>query len=84
MNKNTELKILKLELKQQEIVEKNLSIKIQRYEHANKLVRNTIALQDIDDLKAEQETTQIQKEILLSKIESIQELFTGDSTQDST
>ena len=63
---------------------KNLSIKIQRYEHANKLVRNTIALQDIDDLKAEQETTQIQKEILLSKIESIQELFTGDSTQDST
>ena len=84
MSKDTELKILKLELKQQEIVEKNLSIKIQRYEHANKLVRNTIALQDIDDLKAEQETTQIQKEILLSKIESIQELFTGDSTQDST
>ena len=83
MSKETELKILKLELKQQEVVEKNLSKKIQRYEHANNLVRNTIAQQDIDDLKAEQETAQLQKEILTSKIESIQELFTGDSTKDS-
>ena len=83
MNKDTELKILKLELKQQEIVEKNLSKKIQRYEHANKLVRNTIAQQDIDDLKTEQETAQLQKEILSSKIESIEELFTGDCTKDS-
>ena len=71
MSKDTELKILKLELKQQEIVEKNLSKKIQRYEHANKLVRNTIAQQDIDDLKAEQETAELQKEILSSKIDSL-------------
>ena len=71
MSKDTELKILKLELKQQEVVEKNLSKKIQRYEHANKLVRNTIAQQDIDDLKAEQETAELQKEILSSKIDSL-------------
>lgn len=82
MSKDTELKILKLELKQQEILEKNLAKKIQRYEHANKLVRNTIAQQDIDDLKTEQETAQLQKEILSSKIESIQELFTGNYTKD--
>ena len=78
MSKDTELKILKLELKQQEIVEQNLTKKIQRYEQANQLVRNTIAQQDIDDLKTEQKTAQLQKEILSSKIESIEELFTGD------
>ena len=71
MGKDIELKILKLELKQQEIIEKNLSKKIQRYEHANKLVRNTIAQQDIDDLKTEQKTAQLQKEILSSKIDSL-------------
>ena len=71
MNKDTELKILKLELKKQEIIEKNLSKKIQRYEHANQLIRNTIAQQDIDDLKTEQETAQLQKEILSSKIDSL-------------
>jgi hypothetical protein len=71
MSKDTELKILKLELKQQEVIEKNLLKKIKRYEHANKLVRNTIAQQDIDDLKTEQETAQLQKEILSSKIDSL-------------
>jgi hypothetical protein len=71
MSKDTELKILKLELRQQEVIEKNLSKKIQRYEHANKLVRNTIAQQDIDDLKTEQETAKLQKEILSSKIDSL-------------
>ena len=70
MSKDTELKILKLELKQQEIIGKNLQKKITRYEKANSIVNNTIAQQDIDDLKAELQTSELQKEILSSKINS--------------
>jgi len=70
MSKDTELKILKLELKQQEIIGKNLQKKITRYEKANNIVNNTIAQQDIDDLKTELQTSELQKEILSSKINS--------------
>ncbi len=70
MSKDTELKILKLELKQQEIIGKNLQKKITRYEKANSIVNNTIAQQDIDDLKTELQTSELQKEILSSKINS--------------
>ena len=79
MNKDTELKILKLELKQQEIVEKNLSKKIQRYEHANKLVRNTIAQQDIDDSKNRSKNCPTSKRNFVIKNRIYKELFTGDS-----
>ena len=73
MSKDTELKILKLELKQQEIIGKNLQKKITRYEKANSIVNNTIAQQDIDDLKAELQTSELQKEILSSKINSFKD-----------
>lgn len=72
-NKDTELKILKLELKQQEIIGKNLQKKITRYEKANNIVNNAIAQQDIDDLKAELQTSELQKEILSSKINSFKD-----------
>jgi len=54
------------------LVAKNLEKKISRYEKANTIVKNTIAQQEIDDLKTELETAKLQKEILSSKIESLQ------------
>tara|TARA_R110002073_G_scaffold318750_1_gene493031 strand:+ start:302 stop:523 length:222 start_codon:yes stop_codon:yes gene_type:complete len=71
MNKDTDLKILKLELKQQNLIQNNLQKKIDRYEKANNSVHNTIAQQDIDDLKTELQTCELQKEILSSKIDSL-------------
>ena len=70
MNKKAEIKILSLELEQQSIIAQNLNKKITRYEKANSVVKNTIAQQEIDDLKTELQTAEIQKEILSSKIES--------------
>ena len=71
MSKETELKVLQLEFKQQEVIANNLTVKIDRYEKANSIVKNTIAQQDIDDLKTELKTAELQKEILSSKIESL-------------
>ena len=68
MNKETELKVLNLELEKQNLVIKNLNRKIQRFERANRLVENTISQEEIDDLKLEISTLEIQKEIILSKI----------------
>jgi len=73
MSENTQIKILQLELKKQEVVEQNLEKKIGRYEKANSIVNNTIAQQEIDDLKTELETARLQKEILSSKIESLKD-----------
>ena len=73
MSENTQIKILQLELKKQEVIAKNLKNKISRYEKANTIVKNTIAQQDIDDLKTELETAEIQKEILSSKTKSLQD-----------
>ena len=73
MNENTQIKILQLELKKQQVVAQNLEKKIGRYEKANSIVKNTIAQQEIDDLKTELETARLQKEILSSKIESLQD-----------
>ena len=72
MNENTQIKILQLELKKQQVIAQNLEKKIGRYEKANSIVKNTIAQQEIDDLKTELETARLQKEILSSKIESLQ------------
>ena len=73
MTKQTEIKVLSLEFQQQEVIANNLQKKIGRYEKANSIVKNTIAQQDIDDLKTELETAELQKEILSSKIKSLQD-----------
>lgn len=73
MNTDAQKKILKLELAQQAVIIHNLSKKITRYEKANKIVKNTIAQQEIDDLKTELKTAELQKEILSSKIQAIQD-----------
>jgi len=73
MSNETQLKVLSLELEQQSIIAQNLSKKIDRYERANSIVKNTIAQQEIDDLKTELKTAEIQKEILSSKIEALQD-----------
>jgi len=73
MSENTQIKILQLELKKQQVVAQNLEKKIGRYEKANSIVKNTVAQQEIDDLKTELETARLQKEILSSKIESLKD-----------
>ena len=73
MSEDTQIKILQLEFKKQEIIAQNLEKKIGRYEKANSIVKNTIAQQEIDDLKTELETARLQKEILSSKIESLKD-----------
>ena len=52
---------------------KNLEQKITKYENANNIVKNTIAQQDIDDLKTDLHTAEIEKQILCSQIEAIKE-----------
>jgi hypothetical protein len=71
MDELTTLKILELKYEQQEIISKNLYKKITKYENANSLVKNTIAQQDIDDLKTDLQTAEIEKEILSSQIVAI-------------
>lgn len=73
MTKQTEIKVLSLEFQQQEVIANNLKKKIGRYEKANSIVKNTIAQQEIDDLKTELKTAELQKEILSSKIQSLQD-----------
>ena len=71
MNKETQLKVLNLELTKQELLIKNLSKKIQRLEKANERVYNAISQEEIDDLKLELETLEIQKKIIQSKIRDV-------------
>ncbi len=71
MDESTTLKILELKYEQQEVISKNLYKKITKYENANSIVKNTIAQQDIDDLKTDLQTAEIEKEILSSQINAI-------------
>lgn len=71
MDELTTLKILELKYEQQEIISKNLYKKITKYENANSIVKNTIAQQDIDDLKTDLQTAEIEKEILSSQISAM-------------
>lgn len=71
MDESTTLKILELKYEQQEIISKNLYKKITKYENANSIVKNTIAQQDIDDLKTDLQTAEIEKEILSSQISAM-------------
>ena len=68
MDESTTLKILELKYEQQEVISKNLEQKITKYENANAIVQNTVAQQDIDDLKTDLQTAEIEKEILCSQI----------------
>ena len=71
MNKDTELKVLNLELEKQNLLIKNISRKINRFERANLLVHNTISQEEIEDLKLELKTLEIQKAIIESKIKDV-------------
>jgi hypothetical protein len=73
MDESTTLKILELKYEQQEVISKNLAKKITKYENANNIVQNTIAQQDIDDLKTDLHTAEIEKQILCSQISAIKE-----------
>jgi len=73
MSEKTQIKILQLELRKQEVIAQNLEKKIGRYEKANSIVKNTIAQQEIDDIKTELETARLQKAILSSKIELLKD-----------
>jgi len=71
MNKDTEIKVLNLELEKQNLLIKNISRKIHRFEKANRLVHNAISQEEIDDLKLELKTLEIQREIIQSKIQDV-------------
>lgn len=71
MNKDTEIKVLNLELEKQNLLIKNISRKINRFEKANRLVHNAISQEEIDDLKLELKTLEIQKQIIQSKIKDV-------------
>ena len=73
MDESTTLKILELKYEQQEVISKNLAQKITKYENANNIVQNTIAQQDIDDLKTDLQTAELEKQILSSQIKAIKE-----------
>jgi hypothetical protein len=73
MDESTTLKILELKYEQQEVISKNLAKKITKYENANNIVQNTIAQQDIDDLKTDLHSAEIEKQILCSQIAAIKE-----------
>jgi hypothetical protein len=71
MNKETQQKVLELELEKLEIQSRTLDRKIARCERANKRVFNAISQEEIDELKTELKTTKLEKEILISKIKEI-------------
>lgn len=71
MNKDTEIKVLNLELEKQNLLIKSISRKINRFEKANRLVHNAISQEEIDDLKLELKTLEIQKQIIQSKIKDV-------------
>jgi len=70
-SKTTQKKILELELQKESLVIKNLQRKIQRFDKANKIVKNAISQEEIDDLKLELKTLELQQEILKSQIEAL-------------
>ena len=70
-SKTTQKKILELELQKESLVIKNLQRKIQRFDEANKIVKNAISQEEIDDLKLELKTLELQQEILKSQIEAL-------------
>ena len=64
-------KILGLKLEKQELQNKNLQNKIDKYNRVNDKVPNTVAQQDIDDLEVELQSTEIELEIIQTQLEAL-------------
>jgi len=72
MNQDTELSILKLELKKQQKICSSLERKKAKYEMANERVFNAVSQDDIDDVQLELDTKYLEIEILKAKIKELQ------------
>lgn len=71
MNKESEKRILKLQLQKREKIKKALERKLDKYLKANRRVFNAISQEEIDDVKLDIETQKLEIEILRTKIEDI-------------
>lgn len=71
MNKESEKRILQLELEKREKIRKALERKLVKYNRANKRVFNAISQEEINEVQLEIETQQLEIEILKTKIKDI-------------
>ena len=71
MNRESEKRILKLELEKREKIRKASERKLEKYKKANQRVFNAISQDEIDDLKLDIETQTLEIEILKTKIKDI-------------
>lgn len=71
MNKESEKRILQLELEKREKIRKALERKLVKYNRANQRVFNAISQEEINEVQLEIETQQLEIEILKTKIKDI-------------
>ena len=71
MNRESEKRILKLELEKRDKIRKASERKLEKYNRANQRVFNAISQEEIDEIKLEIETQILEIEILKTKIKDI-------------
>ena len=71
MSKDTEKHILELELKKRETICSASKRKLDKYQRANSRVFNAVSQDEIDDVKLEIKTQELEIEILKTKIGDI-------------
>lgn len=71
MNRESEKRILKLELEKRDKIRKASERKLDKYNRANQRVFNAISQEEIDEIKLEIETQILEIEILKTKIKDI-------------
>lgn len=72
MNEN-QIKILNLELAKKKHVLEYLNKKLKRYQRANSRITNVISKEEIEDLTFQIRNTEIEIEILQTKIKDVQD-----------
>lgn len=70
-SKETQQKILELELEKENLAIRNLERKIRRFEKANEIVKNVISQDDIDEVKLELKKKELQKKIIESQMDAL-------------
>ncbi len=72
-DKDIQKTILDLKMQQEAVKSNNLKSKIDRYNRANEKVPNTVAQQDIDDLVYELKSSEMEKEIIRTQLEALED-----------
>lgn len=70
-SKETQLDILKLELKKREKIYNSCSRRLEKYQRANQRVFNAVSQDDIDDVILELETERLEIEKITLEIEEL-------------